>query len=495
MSKIKSLVPNLVNNKWKQYALVAIGGIGLFTAAYLFTSDDTSVATTVAKDNKNSTTSTMMAAGQQIDPKGIWVGKAGVDVAQVMATNSTLLEADKDKTARLAKLEEFMGQLGKTAAPLAPPLATLFVPPAYPQGTPPTASVTLPPTISGANVQGTQSNPLSGQTTPFQTSPINGGGGLANNNQNRISNSNSNSFNNGRFESVESPIGRITLKAPNVANSETAMMGSNSTSGTGGSDGLSSTGAAPNQQASALKQNAPVGVIKQAGASYLPIGFVKVRILGGLDAPTNGQAQNEPLPLILEVMDSAILPNQFRANTKQCLLVGQAWGDISSERAYGRITTLSCIRHDGTVLEVAANGSVYGEDGKYGIRGTLVSKQGQILANALFAGVISGIGQGIQFRSTSNTVTPLGSTISTPNQNQGFEAGFGGGLGKALDRLAGYYVQLAEKTFPVIEIAAGRIVDVAFTKGIALDVPLPDEYPMAARNRGGVLRGATSDLN
>ena len=34
-----------------------------------------------------------------------------------------------------------------------------------------------------------------------------------------------------------------------------------------------------------------------------------------------------------------------------------------------------------------------GEDGKAGMRGRLVSKQGQLLANALLAGVASGIGQ------------------------------------------------------------------------------------------------------
>ena len=50
-----------------------------------------------------------------------------------------------------------------------------------------------------------------------------------------------------------------------------------------------------------------------------------------------------------------------------------------------------------------------------------------------------------------------------------FEAGMAGGVGKALDRLAQYYISLAEKTFPVIEIDAGREVDVVVTKGVAID--------------------------
>lgn len=39
------------------------------------------------------------------------------------------------------------------------------------------------------------------------------------------------------------------------------------------------------------------------------------------------------------------------------------------------------------------------------------------------------------------------------------------GVGKTLDRLSKYYIDLAEKLFPVIEIDAGRTVEIVFTKG------------------------------
>ena len=68
--------------------------------------------------------------------------------------------------------------------------------------------------------------------------------------------------------------------------------------------------------------------------------------------------------------------------------------------AYLRTENLSCVRADGATLEVRIQGSVYGEDGKVGMRGRLVTKQGQMLANALMAGVVSGIGQGIATAST-----------------------------------------------------------------------------------------------
>ena len=41
-----------------------------------------------------------------------------------------------------------------------------------------------------------------------------------------------------------------------------------------------------------------------------------------------------------------------------------------------------------------------------------------------------------------------------------------------MNRLANYYISLAEKVFPVIEIDAGRMVDVVLTKGVVIDASL-----------------------
>jgi conjugal transfer pilus assembly protein TraB len=41
-------------------------------------------------------------------------------------------------------------------------------------------------------------------------------------------------------------------------------------------------------------------------------------------------------------------------------------------------------------------------------------------------------------------------------------------VGKAMDRLAQYYISLAEKLYPVVEVDAGRLVDVVITKGAML---------------------------
>jgi len=210
---------------------------------------------------------------------------------------------------------------------------------------------------------------------------------------------------------------------------------------------------------------------KEEGAkTYIPAGsFMRVVLLGGLDAPTGGQSQNDPQPVLMRVQDNAFLPNRYRARVKECFMLGSGHGDISSERAKIRLESISCVLKTGEVVDTTVKGYVQGEDGKGGMRGRLVSKQGQVLANALMTGVIAGIGQGIQQSATTYGTTALGTT-STINPSSRIQAGVGAGVGKALDRLSQYYISLAEKMFPVIEIDAGRVVEVVLTKGFSMQV-------------------------
>jgi conjugal transfer pilus assembly protein TraB len=209
------------------------------------------------------------------------------------------------------------------------------------------------------------------------------------------------------------------------------------------------------------------------------VSFTRGVLLGGLDAPTGGQAQSNPHPVLIRLSDDSVLPNQFRGQYRECFVIAAGYGDISSERAYLRTESLSCVRSDGATLEVRIQGSVYGEDGKVGLRGRLVTKQGQMLANALLAGVVSGIGQGVATASTTYSTSPLGS-IGTASGSDAYRAGIGSGVGKALDRLAQYYIKLAEATFPVIEIDAAREIDVVITRGVRIDVPMTTAHSAAA---------------
>jgi len=227
-------------------------------------------------------------------------------------------------------------------------------------------------------------------------------------------------------------------------------------------------------------------------STFLPVSFTRGTLLGGLDAPTGGQSQSNPHPVLIRLSDNSVLPNRFRGEYRDCFVIAAGYGDISSERAYLRTENLSCVRTDGAALEVRIQGSVYGEDGKVGMRGRLVTKQGQMLANALLAGVVSGIGQGLATSSTSYSTSALG-TIATASGADAYRAGLGTGVGRALDRLAQYYIKLAENTFPVIEVDAGREIDVVITKGVRIDLPPPGTERRASGDSSSPTRSPEAD--
>ena len=217
------------------------------------------------------------------------------------------------------------------------------------------------------------------------------------------------------------------------------------------------------------------GATLKTAATYLPSGsFARAIILGGIDAPTGGQAQSNPQPVLLRLVGNAQLPNFYRSHLKNCMLVGSGYGDISSERAFIRLESISCINDQGQALDMPIKGYVAGEDGKAGVRGRLVSKQGQVLANALIAGIASGMGQAFQQSNTTYSISPLGST-STVNPGREAQLGLSTGVGKAMNMLAQYYISLADKLFPIIEVDAGREVDVVVTQGAQLPMGADDE--------------------
>lgn len=178
-------------------------------------------------------------------------------------------------------------------------------------------------------------------------------------------------------------------------------------------------------------------------------------LLTGLDAPTGARAQSQPVPVLMRIKKEAIMPNYASADVKECHLLGSAYGELSSERVNIRGETVSCILADNTAVEGSVKFFVTGEDGKNGVRGTLVSRSGRVLASAAGAALAQGILSSMQETSAESVF--LG----------GGDSGAGGavsGASEGFDLLTEYYLDLAEQTFPVIEIPNGRWVDVVLTE-------------------------------
>ena len=206
-------------------------------------------------------------------------------------------------------------------------------------------------------------------------------------------------------------------------------------------------------------------------ALMVPAGsIIRAVFLSGMDAPTGRQARRDPYPALARIKREAILPNLFTADISECFLILSGYGDLGSERAYLRTESISCVRTDGGAIEVPVDGYAIGEDGKAGIRGRLVSKQGQIIAKAMQVSFLQGFSQVFNQNPVATISTAAGTT--QPYQEvlspQSLQAGAIAGTGKALDRLANHFLDMAEDMFPVIEIDAGRAVEVVLNKGASL---------------------------
>jgi len=205
---------------------------------------------------------------------------------------------------------------------------------------------------------------------------------------------------------------------------------------------------------------------------YLPAGsFAAVRLLSGVDAPTGGEGVSNPIPVLLRVMNDGTLPNFFRSNVSSCHIVAAAHGSISSERAHILLTKLSCVLLNGDIIETDLNGYVAGEDGKAGLRGRLVSKQGTLIARSLLSGLASGFGRTLQQQSQQVATSPLGA-VATVNPNQVLQSGAGAGVSNALEKVADYYLQRANELYPIIEVAANRAGEAILIDGTPLTQPI-----------------------
>jgi len=211
----------------------------------------------------------------------------------------------------------------------------------------------------------------------------------------------------------------------------------------------------------------------------LPTGsIIKAILINGMDAPTMSQAKDNPLITHMIVKDLAILPNTYQYDMRQCFILGEGYGDLSAERVYVRTNNLSCITEEGEHIDFEIKGYVAGEDGKIGMRGEVVSKQGAVIARAIVAGFVDGVGKAFSQVGNTVQVTPYGTTSTSADisSSELAKKGIYSGFSSGANRLADFYLKLADQVFPVIEIEAGREVDIVITNKKEMSTLENDRY-------------------
>ena len=208
-------------------------------------------------------------------------------------------------------------------------------------------------------------------------------------------------------------------------------------------------------------------------SSYVPAGsYAPATVISGVDASAGVKSQENPVPVLLRLTGPAVTaalgsgPGR-RIDLTGCTVVGSAAADLSAERVYVRLTTMTCVNSRGEVLETPVAGIVVGS-GKAGVRGQVVSREGGLVRSAAIAGVLQGIGQTAS--NSAQNVAGADTLDNTVSSIAGASASgaIGGGISGAANTLAEYYISRAEQYQPVVSLYAATDVEVVFIDGVDL---------------------------
>ena len=217
------------------------------------------------------------------------------------------------------------------------------------------------------------------------------------------------------------------------------------------------------------------GMDKTLGA-WLPAGsHAEAVVIAGVDASAGIVSQSDPRPVLLRITSPAWTAaddgRALEVDLEGCTVTGAAHGDLSSEKVYVRLRTLTCAgKEPDAVVETEVAGFVAGA-GKTGVRGPVVSREGALVEKAFLAGALSGLGDGVSRAFEPQALATGPGTAAVTNTSIGdiARSGLGSGAGSAGRKVADYLIRRAEQYQPVIQLQAGTRVAVVFIEGARLD--------------------------
>ena len=220
------------------------------------------------------------------------------------------------------------------------------------------------------------------------------------------------------------------------------------------------------------RADVPPLVVEDSPDYLPPNSYARARVIVGVDASAGVASQTDPLPVVLRITGPArsVLQNGRVLTTRLegCVINGAARGDLSSEKVYVKLARMTCDQPGGRVAVSEVKGFI-SFAGKSGVRGRVVSREGNLVTQALLAGIVGGFGRG--FSANANSV--FSSTRTNPDGSKAkLSAGdiLGGGLGQgaadAADTVSKYLIERAEQYQPVVEMPTGIEVEVVFLDGV-----------------------------
>ena len=199
-------------------------------------------------------------------------------------------------------------------------------------------------------------------------------------------------------------------------------------------------------------------------AALMPGDSVRIKMLAGVNAPTDGT----PYPVVLKLIGDVTGPDGNSVPLGEARLIAAAQGSLTDSRVLLRLTRLSIRLPNGRRKEFAVDGWVVGEDGIRGMEGVLIDPIGKAIAGAGMAGGLAGLGNGIAMASRDTLTYSSGaqnSTIDTSKLPQ-----YAGGI--AMASAATEWQQIIKdrlsQLVPVVQVLSGREATAVFSQSLAI---------------------------
>lgn len=221
-------------------------------------------------------------------------------------------------------------------------------------------------------------------------------------------------------------------------------------------------------------------------------GFTKGILINGGEMPilAEGDDTSEAVPIFIRVNGDELIANDSSVNIDGCIIIATAKGSLSKKAAELRLSKISCniTDIDGNSYKVDKKiaGWVFDENGNYGVKGRLVSREKDIIKAGLPLAIVESMVKSLSMaigNSNTNIVIPAGenpAAVNSQYMSGGLVQGAGKGASEVLRKFSDYYMKMLNSLNPTISIRAGREVTIAFKGGEKLELkkydPINTEY-------------------
>lgn len=198
-------------------------------------------------------------------------------------------------------------------------------------------------------------------------------------------------------------------------------------------------------------------------------GFAIATLLTGGDFYTMSEGDNETIPVTLSLDTKLKTPNNEEMDLRECFVRGAGKADFTSKTAQVTLTNIQCniVDSGGNTYKIdeKINGWLWDENGEYGAKGRLITKEGEIIAKALPLALLQ-TGMEVMTNNSQKTTNSNGTISFT-----GTASNFGSNAGNTIiDKIGDKWLKYMDGLNPKVNLRPGRQLVVQFQGGEKLKI-------------------------